>query len=132
MEYTYTNYMTLQEFKEETGYDVGSRAEQGDLNTKVEAANNFMQDSFNELKTLISSKKGIYWTKNFLQDILTDADENPVIKMMAEGFREAFKQLALYRWEAGDPDAVGDSNLPRYNEKTIEALTIARIIPRGI
>lgn len=132
MEYTYANYMTLQEFKEETGYDVGSRAEQGDLNTKVEAANNFMQDSFNELKTLISSKKGIYWTKNFLQDILTDADENPVIKMMAEGFREAFKQLALYRWEAGDPDAVGDSNLPRYNEKTIEALTIARIIPRGI
>jgi len=132
MEYTYKNYMTLQEFKEETGYDVGSRAEQGDLNTKEEAANNFMQDSFNELKTLIASKRGPYWTNNFLQDILTDANTNPVIKVMAEGFREAFKQLALYRWEAGDPDAVGDSNLPRYSEKTIEALTIARIIPRGV
>jgi hypothetical protein len=132
MEYTYTNYMTLQEFKDETGYDVTSRAEEGDLATKEEAANNFMQDSFNELKTLISSKRGPYWTNNFLQDILTDADNNQVIKMMAEGFREAFKQLALYRWETGDPDALGDSNLPRYNEKTIEALTIARIIPRGI
>lgn len=132
MEYTYKNYMTLQVFKQETGYDLTQRVEQGDLNSKEEAADNFMQDSFNELKRLVASKKGIYWTNNFLSDILTDADSNPVIMQMKLGFIEAFKELVIYRFEAGDPDAIGDSNLPRYSEKFIEALTIARIIPRGI
>jgi uncharacterized protein YdbL (DUF1318 family) len=131
-EFTYNNYLTLDDVKKETGYDIAARAEQGDFNSKEEAAKNFMQDTFEELKRIIASKMGIYWTNNFLSDILTDAETNEVIGQMAYGFREAYKELVVYRFEVGDPDAIGDSNTPRYSEKFIEILTLYRIVPRGI
>jgi len=131
MQHDYKNYLTLDEFRERSGYDLLKRLEQGDFNNEEEAADRFMQDNFNELKSLIASKMGAQWTNNFLQDILTDANTNERVAELKEGFIEALVQHNIYRFEVGDPIACADSNLPRYSEHTIEALVNNRIIFRG-
>lgn len=130
--FTYKQYITLEDIKEEAGYDLTKRLEQGDFTSKQEAADNYMQDQFEEVTGLISSKMGKIWTKNFLQDILTDADIEPVIEEMRDAFKNALKEHIVYRFEVGDPVAVGDSNTPRYSERMIDILVRNRIIPRGV
>ena len=133
MEYTFEQYLTLDDFKEQTGYDLTKRVEQGDFETLEEAAKNFMQTCFDELvDEVIKPQNGDIWTNNFLQDILTDADDNYIIGTMKKGFIKAFKEHCLYRFEVGDPVAVGSSNLPRYSEHTIQLLCNARIIQRSL
>lgn len=132
MEFTYKSYLTLDEFREETGYDLTKRVTQGDFNSREDAADVFMQDQFDELKGLIASKMGKTWTDNFLSDILTDADSNTIIAAMAEGFRTAYKEHVLYRFEIGDPIACANKELPRYSERMLDVLTRNRIIFRGI
>lgn len=130
--FTYKQYITLDDIKNEAGYDLTKRLEQGDFASKQEAADNYMQDQFEEVTGLISSKMGKIWTKNFLQDILTDADIEPVIEEMRDAFKNALKEHIVYRFEVGDPVAVGDSNTPRYSERMIDILVRNRIIPRGV
>ena len=130
--FTYKQYITLEDIKNEAGYDLAKRLEQGDFSSKQEAADNYMQDQFEEVTGLISSKMGKIWTKNFLQDILTDADTEPVIEEMRDAFKNALKEHIVYRFEVGDPVAVGDSNTPRYSERMIDILVRNRIIPRGV
>ena len=130
--FTYKQYITLEDIKNEAGYDLTKRLEQGDFSSKQEAADNYMQDQFEEVTGLISSKMGKIWTKNFLQDILTDADTEPVIEEMRDAFKNALKEHIVYRFEVGDPVAVGDSNTPRYSERMIDILVRNRIIPRGV
>lgn len=131
-EFTYKNYITLDDIKDEAGYDLTKRLELGDFNSMQEAADNFMQDQFEEVVNLISSKMGRIWCKNFLQDILTDAEIEPIVEEMALAFKDALKEHIVYRFEVGDPVAVGDSNTPRYSERMIETLVRNRIIPRGV
>lgn len=131
-EFTYKNYITLDDIKKESGYNLIERLELGDFNSKEEAADNFMQDQFDEVCNLVASKMGIYWTKNFLSDILTDAETNEIVGQMAYGFRDALKEHIVYRFEVGDPVAIGDSNTPRYSERMIDALVRNRILPRGV
>ena len=130
--FTYKDYITLDDIKNETGYDLTKRLEQGDFNSMQEVADNFMQDQFEEVTSLISSKMGTIWTKNFLQDILTDAETEPIVEEMAMAFKNALKEHIVYRFEVGDPVAVGDSNTPRYSERMIEILVRNRILPRGV
>lgn len=131
-EFTYKNYITLDDIKDEAGYDLTKRLELGDFNSMQEAADNFMQDQFEEVVNLISSKMGRIWCKNFLQDILTDAEIEPIVEEMALAFKDALKEHIVYRFEVGDPVAVGDSNTPRYSERMIDILVRNRIIPRGV
>lgn len=132
MENTYSQYLTLQEFKEQTGYDLTKRAEQGDFNSREEAASNFMQTCFDELvDEVIKPNKGPYWTKNFLIDVKSTDTSNPILEEMKLGFKKALKEHILYRWEVGDPVACADSNLPRYSEHCINILINSRILQRG-
>lgn len=134
-DFTYKNYITLDEFKALTGYDLTKRVEQGDYETKEEAANNFMQDCFEELKDeVIAQVMGTIWTKNFLQDILNDADVNsiPVLANMKQAFKKALKEHIVYRFEIGDAVACADKETPLYSEHCINLLAQARIICRGL
>lgn len=132
MEFTYKSYITLDEFKNETGYDLTKRLQQGDFSNMQQAADVFMQDNFDELKRLIASKMGTYWTDNFYSDILTDAATDTTINAMANGLRQALKEHLIYRFEIGDAVACANKDLPRYSDRMIETLTLYRILPRGV
>jgi len=134
MEYTFQNYLTKEEFHEKSGYDLTKRLEIGDLTDSTKAANNFMQDCFDELvNEVIKPNRGIYWTKNFLVDVLSDeAESNEILAEMKKGFIKAFYEHTLYRFEIGDPVACANKDLPRFSEHVIDTLATNRIIFRGV
>lgn len=132
MDYTYTNYLTLDEFKEQTGYDLTKRLELGDFNDSNKAANVFMQDNFNEIVKLISMQRGKTWTNNFLSDMINYAATDTTVADMKEAFVEAFKTHCVYRFEVGDPVASADKETPRFSATTIEYLINYHILFRGV
>ncbi len=133
MEYTYKNYITLEEFKEMSGYDLTKRLEIGDLNSSDVAADNFMQDCFNEVvNSLIKPQRGNTWTNNFLSDLINYAATDTTVADMLVGFKYALKEHIVYRFELGDPIANADKETPRFSVHTIEYLMNYHIVFRGV
>lgn len=133
MEYTFQNYLTLDEFKEMSGYDLTLRLEIGDFGSREVAAQQFMQDCFNELvNSLIKPQRGTTWTNNFLSDLINYAATDTTVADMLEGFKYALKEHIVYRFENGDPIANADKELPRFSLHTIEYLINYHIVFRGV
>ena len=135
-EYTFQNFLSLNEFREKSGYDLtkSGRLELGDFSNQEEAAKCFMQDCYDELvNEIIKPNRGIYWTKNFIIDMQSsEAESNEILADMKRGFIEALKQHIIYRFEVGDPVACANKDVPKYSEHMLNALANSRIIVRGV
>ena len=105
------------------GYDLMADGVLDDthFNSREEAADDFMQNGFNQVTRLIAKYRGREWTNAFLQDMQQN-DLSGKAKEYQEAFHDAILEQCIFTYDCGDASASAYKGESQYAPKAVELL----------
>ena len=122
MEFDYKNYFTVEELKYR-GYDLEA---DGILDTEhfpsmEYAIDDFMNDAFDTIYTLVENYRGAEWTEAFFTDMARDDLSGEALKFK-QRLNKALIEQAIFIYDNGNTKATFDDGRKAYAPKAVEAL----------
>ena len=119
---SYKDYFTNEDMKPR-GYDFMADGVLDDTHfqSKEEACDDFMQNSFNIVHGLIKKRRGRQWTDAFFEDMKKQDLTGKAIEYQ-EALKQALIEQAIYTYDNGDASASKYEGESAYAPKAVSAL----------
>lgn len=119
---SYKNYVDKEELIPR-GYDLMADGVLDDTHftSRDEAADDFMQNCFNQVTGLITKYRGRTWTNAFLTDMQQN-DLTGRAKEFQVAFHDAILEQCIYTYDCGDASASAYKGESQYAPKAVELL----------